>query len=272
MEASDVFKAFLNDLKTAFPELVYDSTLDTDQLVSHIEKNFFPNLIKIIQKDDTFFTDTDRLLFGINLSEIWKMECVSETTRKAIWKHIHMCLLASFTHGDIRDKIETIIASIKSMWTGKDDEISKVLNDETSAGHISAILDFILETRIAKIFMEIVQQFDIAEFGIDISNPEELFKIVQNPEHPVCKRIIAKLQKILQDKVQSGSITPEHLSSEIEGIKAKLMSVFGNAFNEILGAGKTGAPSSALLGSSPEARRQRMLARLQKKQRDKKSS
>jgi hypothetical protein len=158
------------------------------------------------------------------------------------------------------------------MWTGKDDEISKVLNDESSAGHISAILDFILETRIAKIFMEIVQQFDITEFGIDIGDAEELFKIVKNPEHPVCKKIIAKLQKILKDKVQSGSITPEDLSSEIEAIKAKLMSVFGNAFNEMLGGGKTGAPPSALLGSSPEARRQRMLARLQKKQRDKKSS
>jgi hypothetical protein len=272
MEASDVFKAFLNDLQTTFPEIVGDVNIDTDKIVSHIEKTFFPNLMKIVQKDDTFFTGTEQSLFGVNLSEIWRTSGISDSTKEAIWKHVQLCLIASFLHGDIKEKIGTIMSSMKSLWAGKDDEISKVLNDDSSQGHIAAILDFVLETRIAKIFMEIVQEIDISEFDLDFGDPQALLDIVKNPEHPVVKKITARLQRILHEKTHNGSITPQQLSSEIEAIKAKLMSVFGNAFSEALGGGKADIPSSALLGSSPEARRQRMLARLQKKQRDKKSS
>lgn len=272
MEASDVFKAFLNDLQTAFPEMVDDINVDTDIVVSQIEKNFFPNIMKIVQKDDTFFTETDQILFGVNLSECWRTVGVSDDTKDAIWKHIQLCLIASFLHGDIKEKIGTIMSTMKSMWAGKNDEISKVLNDDSSQGHIAAILDFILETRIAKIFMEIVQEIDISEFQLDFANPQEILNILKNPQHPVVKNITTKLQKILHEKTQNGSISPQQLSSEIEAIKAKIMSIFGNAFSQLLGGANAEIPSSALLGSSPEARRQRMLARLQKKQRDKKSS
>lgn len=267
-----MFKAFSVDLQTVFPEIVTHVDLDTDKAVQHIEKEFFPHIMKVMQKDSSFFKEKDRILFGVNLSEIWKIDGVSGTTQDAIWKHIHLCFLASFLHGDIREKIGTIMSTMKTVWSGKDDEISKVLNDESSQGHITAILDFILETRIVKVFMEIVQQFDVSEFELDVSNPVEMLEMIKNPEHPVCKKIITKLQKLLQEKVQSGSISPQQLSSEIEAIKAKLMSVFGNAFSEALGGTKSDVPASTLMSSSPEARRQRMLARLQKKQRDKKSS
>jgi hypothetical protein len=57
----------------------------------------------------------------------------------------------------------------------------------------------------------------------------------------------------------------------MEAVKAKITSIFGNIFNDALGGRQTDIPSAALLGNSPEARRQRMLARLQKKQREKNS-
>jgi len=272
MDPVDVFKAFSNDLQSAFPEIVTQINLDTDKAVQHIETEFFPQIMKIVQKDDSFFRDRIRVLFGVNLSEIWKMDGVTDSTKEAIWKHLQLCLIASFLHGDIKEKIGTIMSTMKTMWAGKDDEISKVLNDESSQGHISAILDFILDTRIVKVFMEIVQEIDISEFELDISNPQHLIEIVKNPEHPVVKKVVTKLQRVLQEKVEKGSITPQQLSGEIEAIKAKIMSVFGNAFSQVLGGTKSDVPSSALLGSSPEARRHRMLARLQKKQRDKKSS
>lgn len=272
MEAVDVFKAFANDLQTAFPEIVTQVDLDTDKAVSYIEIELFPQIMKIVQKDESFFSDSNRVLFGVNLSQIWKTDGITDSMKDAIWKHLHVCLIASFLHGDVKDKIVTIMSTLKTIWAGKDDEISKVLNDDSSQGHISAILDFILETRIVKVFMEIVQEIDISEFEIDISNPPEIINIIKNPEHPIVKRIVTKLQKVLQEKIQKGSITPQQLSSEVEAIKAKLMSVFGNAFSEALGGKKSEVPSSTLLGNSAEARRQRMLARLQKKQRDKKSS
>jgi len=58
---------------------------------------------------------------------------------------------------------------------------------------------------------------------------------------------------------------------EVEAIKAKITSVFGNMFLNTLGGGNGGINSADMMGNSPEARRQRMLARLQKKQREKNS-
>lgn len=272
MDAVDVFKAFSSDLQSAFPEIVTQVDLDTEKAVFHIETEFFPQILKITQKDDSFFTDTTRILFGVNLSDIWKTDGVTDSTKDAIWKHLQMCLVASFLHGDLKDKIGTIISTLKTMWGGNDDELSKILNDNSSHGHIAAVLEYVLETRIAKIFIEIVQETDISEFDIDISDPQELIEIIKTPEHPIVKKIASKLQRVLQEKVQNSSITPQQLSSEMEGIKAKLMSVFGKVFAEALGGSKSDVSSSVLMGSSPEARRERMLARLQKKQRDKKSS
>jgi hypothetical protein len=58
----------------------------------------------------------------------------------------------------------------------------------------------------------------------------------------------------------------------IEMIKLKLTSVFGDMFKDAMGLGGGGGaevPPTVLMGNSPEARRQRMIARLQKKQREK---
>ena len=84
------------------------------------------------------------------------------------------------------------------------------------------------------------------------------------------KKVIGKIQGLIQEKLKRGEFTQQQLQSEIEGIKAKVVSMFGNVFNEALGGTRSELPPAVLLGNSPEARRQRMLARLQKKQRDRK--
>lgn len=272
MEAVEVFKSFAADLQTAFSDIVHTVDLDTDNAVKHIETEFFPQVVKILQKDNSFFTDAERVLFGINLSQLWKVEGVTVETREAIWKHLQMCMFASFLHGDIKDKVGTIFSTVKSLWTGKNDEISNLLNNEASEGRFKEILDYVLETRIVKIFMEIVEHIDITELDLNVSDPQKLMEVIKNPEHPSIKKIITKIQGIINDKIKSGQITQHQLISEIEAIKAKSVSMFGNVFNDALGGRRSDTSASALLSHSPEARRQRMLARLQKKQRDKNSS
>jgi hypothetical protein len=95
--------------------------------------------------------------------------------------------------------------------------------------------------------------------------------ILRNPEHPVMKKVITKIKNVIQQKMQRGEISQQMITSEVEGIKAKLQSLFGNVFNDMLGGRRADVPSTVLMSNSPEARRQRMLARLQKKQRDKNS-
>lgn len=272
MEASEAFKTFFYDLKNAFPEFVKDIEFDVDSIVRHIENHFFPHTMMILQKNDKFFTEADRVLFGVNLSEIWKAKGVSKLTREIIWKHLQVCMVVSFLHGDMNEKIATMIPLIKLMWAGKDDEISKVLNDDSSQDELSSLLSFIFQTRIAKVLMEISHQINLSDLEINFESPQEILDIIKDPNHPLVKKIISKLQNIINGMIGNGSITAQQLLTEVEAIKAKLLGLFGNAFSEALGGTKAGAPAGALMSSSPEARRQRMLARLQKKQRDKKSS
>jgi hypothetical protein len=76
----------------------------------------------------------------------------------------------------------------------------------------------------------------------------------------------------MTEKVKSGQLNQQIIQQEIEAIKSKLMSLFGNSINQFLGGGgENQIPNELLMSNSPEGRRQRMLARLQRKMRDKNS-
>ena len=270
MEPNVVFDAFYKDIQTAFFEDLPDSSEDVDTTVKHIETTYYPHLLKIVQRDETVF-DNDITFRGINLSTIWKTH---ETSHEPIWKHLLMCVLASFFHGDFKEKIGTVLNAVKGMWGAsgqENDEVSKLLNDEESEGHFKEILEYLQETRLAKIFMKLVEEIDITELDLNFENPQELIETLKNPENPKMKKVISKIQGLIQDKMQKGEFTQQQIIGEVEGIKAKVQSLFGNVFNDMLGGRKADVPAGVLMGNSPEARRQRMLARLQKKQRDKNS-
>lgn len=269
MEANPVFQSFYKDLQL-FVENLADSEEDVDTTVKHIESTYYPALIKILQRDETFF-DEERTFRSVNISKIFKE---NEQTKEAIWKHLLMCVLASFFHGDFKEKIGTVINALKGMWNmsgQENDEITNILNDEKSEDYFKEILDYVQETRIAKIFMEIVEQIDVSEIDLNFENPQEVIDTLRNPEHPKMKKVISKIQNLIQQKMQRGEFTQQQMIGEVEGIKAKIQSLFGNVFNDMLGGRRADVPSHVLMGNTPEARRQRMLARLQKKQRDKNS-
>lgn len=270
METNAVFDAFYKDIQTTFFTNLEDSKEDVETTVKHIETTYYPHLLKIVQRDETVFENTITFR-GIDISAIWKSH---ESSHEPIWKHLLMCILASFFHGDFKEKIGVVLNAVKGMWGSsgqENDEISKVLNDEESEGHFKEIIEYLQGTRLAKIFMEIVEEVDIAEFDLKFDNPQELVEVLRNPEHPTMKRIITKIQSIIQRKMERGEFTQQQIIGEVEGIKAKIQSLFGNVFNEMLGGRRADVPANVLMGNSPEARRQRMLARLQKKQRDKNS-
>lgn len=265
MDTSDILKKFAVDLGV--------SDINIDETVKLIEKSYFPEVMKIFQKDATFF-DTERTLFQANLSYIWKS--ATPEMQETIWKHLQSSMFASFLHGDIKEKVGTIIDAMKSMWQGKDDDVSKVLNDEASEGRFKEILDYIMNTRLAKMFMKLFEEFDISEFEETFTNPEDLLEIIKNPEHPIMQKFIGKVQNLVKDKIKRGEISQSQIMNEMEAIKAKLTSLFGNIFGDALGLNVGGGggqriPGAVMMGNSPEARRQRMLARLQKKQHDKNS-
>ena len=265
METKVVFDNFVEEMQSVFPDTTFNISNDIEQTVSDIEDKFFPHIMKIIKREDSFFEEP-RMILGINVSQLWS-QADTDSTKDIIWKNILVCMTASLLHGDIKLKFTKILNIIKTVWNGSgqtNDEVNRILNDENSEGRLKELFDFVMETRIVKIFFEIIESFDIEE---ELTDPQKLMEILQNPEHPIIQKIIIKIKNLLTEKIQRGSFTQEHLHREIEAIKAKVTSIFGNI---ILGGRGATLSSSVLLGNSPEARRQRILARLQKKVRDKK--
>jgi len=258
---------------TSFAVLIKKTCPDKSPVVN-VEKDcksfevFYPEALKVVQKDDSVFA-VERTVFGVNISDAWKVE----GDKAELWKSFHSCLVVSFLNGDIKEKIGPVIDMFKSYWagTGTDNaEINKILNDSESENKFKEILTFVCETRIAKLFMSVVESIDVTQLGINFESLEEVIEMVKNPEHPVSAKIIARIQSIIKQKMQRGEITQRQIEIEVEQIKTKLTSIFGNMFKEAMGLGGGGGgaevPPTVLMGNSPEARRQRMIARLQKKQ------
>jgi len=268
MNTSVIFNSFAELIKKTCPEKEPIVNVDAD--VKNLEV-FYSEALKVMQKDESVF-NVERIVFGINISDAWKVD----GDKSDLWKHLHTSLLSSFLHGNIKEKITPIVDMFKSYWAGGgagagSDEINKILNDSESEDKFKEILTFITETRIAKLFMSVVEQIDITDIGLDFENPDEFVEMIKNPEHPVSAKIIARIQTIIKGKVQRGEISQRQIEAEIEQIKTKLTSIFGDMFKDAMGLGGGGAevPPTVLMGNSPEARRQRMIARLQKKQREK---
>jgi hypothetical protein len=270
MDTRQVFDSFLNDLKQAFPDLQIKDDYSTSKEVKNLETQFYPHLVKVLQKDKSLF-DEDHIFCGINISPLWK---ASESNQEAIWKHLQMCLFASFLHGDIKEKFGTIISTVKSMWNmsgQENDEISKILNDEKAEDRLQELFTYLSETRLAKIFMKMVEEFDISELELNFENPQEIIDMMRNQEHPTMKKIITRVQTMIQDKLQKGAFTQQQLINEVEDIKRKIQGLFGNMFNDMLGGTRSEIPTEYLRGGSPEARRARMLYRMQKQRLEKNS-
>jgi hypothetical protein len=275
MDTKEVLKAFSKDLKSAFPEQALTTEIDVDKTVKHIEETFYPSILEILQKDRKFF-DVPRLLFGVDLSELWDMSGVTEATHDAMWKHIQTVMFASFLHGNVKDKLGKLIDIAKSMLGGRDDDpISKILNDDAAESRIQEFINYISETRIAKLFFSLIEQIDITEFDLNVENPQELIGMIQNPEHPTIKKMIQKIQGLVNEKLRKGEITKQQITSEVEEIKSKIIRSFGNVFNEMLGMGTKDKVDRPVL-NTPEARlqyrRDRLRMKLQEKYKNEKNS
>ena len=175
-----------------------------------------------------------------------------------------MCLFSSFFHGDIKEKISGLVSTFKGLWGSSNDEISKILNDENVEDHFSELLEYLQETRLAKIFHEIAEQFDISELELNLENPQEMIDLLKNPENPAIKKVVAKFQNIFQEKIQKGEFTQQQIMAEVEGIKSKIQSLFGNFVNEMLGL-PTRSKENRPVYNTPQGRAMYQRDRLRRK-------
>ncbi len=239
----------------------------SEELFKHIEDTFLPHLLRVLQKDNTLMKEVD-LFPGVRPE--W-------SGSDEEWSLLNMAILYSVLHGDPKEKFGKILDSIKSLIPGgsaQADEITNILEDAQNQSSIQELLELVMNTRLAGVLGDIVQTIKFDDLGIDFENPEQVLNMIRNPQDsPVLQELMDRAKMILEDRIKTGKINQQDMVREIETIRAKFQSAFGRYLNEMIvgdeGGGTTGNTSAQIMSNHPDARRARMLARLQKKQKEK---
>jgi hypothetical protein len=261
----------LRNLVKHFKELMPEATIPkaSDELFVHIEKELLPHLMKIVKKDNTLFTDTDlapELFPGIKV----KWDGSDES-----WSKVRMALFYAVMNGDPKEKFGAIFEQLKgAMPGGRQDEIGAILQEKETQDSLKEMIDLLMKTRLVTVVGDLVQSIKFEDLDINLEDPDELIRLMRNPQDSdALKEIMNRAQEILKDRIQTGKINQQELIREIEMLRAKMTSTFGKYMNEMVVGEReqpaTGNTSHQILSNSPEARRARMLARLQRKQQEK---
>jgi len=239
----------------------------SEDLFLHIEDVFLPHLLRVLKKDNTLLAEVE-MFPGVKVP--W------EGTDEE-WSLLNMALLYSVLHGDPKEKFGKILETIKGMLPGgssQADEVEKILEDEETKSSMSEMLELVMNTRLLSIVGDVIGSISLDDLDLKFDDPEALMELLRNPQdHPGLKEVMDRAKIILEDRIKTGKINQQELLREIEMIRAKFQSAFGKYLNEaILGEDtgpRTGNTAQQILSSHPDARRARMMARLQRKQQEK---
>jgi len=260
----DRLRKLIDYCKERHPEIDVRATEDNLQ---HVETVFLPHLLRVLKKDNTLLSEVE-LFPGVVMGQRWN------GTDEA-WSLLHMTLLYAVLRGDPKEKFGSVLETLKGLIPGGIPgaaDLENMLNSEENQSSLKDIMELVMKTRLASLVGDVIQSLQYTDLDIDFEDPEKLMEMVRDPmNHPVLKEIMDRAQMILKEKIETGKINQQDLRREIETIRAKFQSAFGKYLNEaIVGApgNTTGNTGEQILSNHPEARRARMLARMQKKQRE----
>ena len=262
-------RALINHLKDKSPELTFPKA--SEELYQQVQHALLPHALKVVQKDNTLFRGETAVQFleGVDIRRAWPGD-------DDAWKKLHMAMIYSFLQGDPKEKLSKMMEAFKTMLPGgnpQTDEIMKLLEQEDTEASLHEIFELLINTRLATVVGDLVSSMDLDDLGIDFENPHELLEALQHPERSsVIQTIMKRAQAILEERIRTGRINQKELIRELETLRAKFQSTFGKYLNEMVvgqQGNTTGNTSETIMGNSPEARRARMAARLQKKLREK---
>ena len=246
------------DTETKYPRA-------SEEIYAHLETVFLPHVLRVIQKDNTLLTEVE-VFPGIKATW-WDGS-------EEGWKCLHMALIYAVLQGNPKDKLEKLIEATKSLLPGgQSDEVMEILEDEDTQNSIKEIMELVMNTRLASLVGDIVQSINLDDLDLKFDDPAQLTEMFRNPtEHPVLKEIMDRAKIVLEDRIHTGKLNQQELAREIEVIRAKFQSSFGKYLNELVvgdTGNTTGNTAAQIMSNSPDARRARMLARLQRKHKEK---
>jgi len=266
----DFLGVFVNSLKTMQPSLTAQldaeyATIDGIKESEFFKDTYRPLAMELIKKDESIFSVPRVLLRGIDFSSFWKE--LSPKDADTVWDFLRTALVSSYIG---EDWIKTL-KDLYSSYTGKGtSEIDEVLGDDGIKGGIEELFEFFKETKIFKLGMEIMENVKLEQFGLgelDFTDPIALLNMLKSPDNPIMARVIKVVGSFVENKIKNGSLKKEEIIAEAEMLSEKFKHSLGKIFQDgIFGTTATETqPAAVLLSSHPDARRARMLARLQRK-------
>jgi hypothetical protein len=248
----------VNLFKEAHPELRAN-----EELFQHIETVLLPHLLRVVKRDDTLFQEIE-LFPGIKVA--WKPSDDN-------WKKVQMALVYAVLNGNPKEKFGKLMEAMKGAIPGtaaQADEVQSILEDEETQSSMSEMLELIMSTRLVSLVGDIIQSVDLEGLDIDFEDPERLLQMLRNPQQSeILNEIMMRARAVLEEKIRSGKLNQNELRRDIEKIRAKFQSSFGKFLNQaVLGedtGNTTGNTAQQILSNHPDARRARILARLQRK-------
>jgi hypothetical protein len=263
MNTSKAFKNFWNDLHSKFPEFFTRKFEESD--IKQFGETFSDFAIQITRKDETMW-ETPKLLFDVDLSELWKKD---ESSHSIIWKHLQPCGI-SYLLTELKSLDNKVIGDILKNFTNKKDEIDEILNGENES-KFTEFLEFLKNLKMISYFVSLIEKIDMTQIVEDFESMDDIMSNFKNiSQTPKFQEIQRDIRTAFENKVKSGEISRQVILTETEQIKQKASELFGDIFNDALGGRKADVEASTILGNTPEARRARMVARLQRKLKERK--
>jgi len=265
-EFRQIIKDFLRDLFTSFPEYkdkVSNSLLaiiETDEeplesLFAYVKKIFPERFFDILYKNNDIFSDETKnteFLPGIQFSEIWEMNDVSDTIRETIWNYLQLVMFSvletiesqdsfgetaklfeAINEDELKNKIQETVENMKEMFSSTDNSDSTPtdginLEDLPNADSVHEHLNGLLEGTLGKLASEIAE--DVAkDFDMDLSENAdvgEMFKkMFKNPGKLM--GLVNTISTKLDNKLKNGEINEVELMKEAGNLINKTQNMGG---------------------------------------------
>ena len=259
-------RALIICLRDKHPELPFPRA--SDEVYTHLTDVLTPHAMKIMQRDNSLFRGKDavQLFEGVDMRVAWDGS-------EELWKALHLTMIFSFLRGDPKEKVAQLVEAMKHVLPqthGDTSEILNILGTEETSSSLTEMFELLMKTRLASIVGDIAASIKFDDIGIDFEHPEEILEALQHPERSdAIRQVMERVKSMLEERIKTGKINQQELIREIEQLKAKFQSSFGQYMNQMVGVARegpaTGNTASQIMSNSPEARRARMQARLQRK-------
>ena len=264
-----LFSSFIRDLGKTYPEIkncLYrnyeDCLVDTEGklLDSSPKLVAFLQIIKdnegIISKRDPEFFKIDNILEEISFENLWNKN-ISNKTRVTIWKYFQTFSILQINLRANRELKDTL----ESLKSGEDIEIDREMASELrkikrltegiqestpaeGESDLEGMLGGMMDSNIGQIAKEVAETMDMESMFGGISedtNPMEVMSQMMNPEK--MGAIFQNISKVMDGKMESGSLDRDDLRKEAEGMYGKMAQ--NPLFSGLMGAMNPTSATSA---------------------------